>query len=70
MTGKNLQDWLTKWGLQPIDGAKVLLIQKSKMSEYLNDKRSIPTYVAAHVETFDLLTKIKGEGLIKKRTGM
>lgn len=67
MTAKDLQDWLTKWGLQPVDGAKVLFIQKSKMSEYLNDKRPIPAYYAAHIETFDLLAKSKAQSLIKKR---
>ena len=68
MTAKDLNDWLKKWELRPVDGAKVLFIQQSKMSEYLNGKRVIPPYYAAHIETFDLLPKSKAQSLIQKRT--
>jgi len=64
-----LQEWLDKWGLKPIEGAKVLKIQRSKMSEFLSEKvdRELPDYVAAHIETFDLLAPSKAKKLIRKR---
>ena len=64
-----LKQWLDKWELIPSDGAKVLKINKSKVSEYLSDKsdRTLPDYVAAHIETFDLLAPTKAKDLIKKR---
>lgn len=62
-----LKEWLELWGLSPTDGAQVLKIQKSKMSEYLGEKRELPPYIAAHVETFNALPKGKGQQLIAKR---
>ncbi|MCG8313827.1 MAG: hypothetical protein MI976_11470 [Pseudomonadales bacterium] len=67
MTSDELKAWLLRWGLQDSDGAKVLRIQKSKMSEYLSGDRNIPEYIAAHVETFDSLADSKATRLIKKR---
>lgn len=67
MKGQELKAWLVRWGLQDSDGAKVLRVQKSKMSEYLSGNRKIPPYIAAHVETFDQLTDTKATKLIKER---
>lgn len=67
MNSADLQAWLNKWELSDSDGAKVLKIQKSKMSEYLSESRPLPPYIAAHVETFNELAKNKGHKLIKKR---
>ena len=66
---KLLQNWLTKWGLTPAQGAKVLKIQKSKMSEYLSEAsdRELPEYIAAHIETFDQLTERKAKKIIENR---
>ena len=64
-----LQQWLEHWNLKPIDGAKVLKIQKSKMSEYLSLKsnRNLPDYIAAHIETFNLLSPSEAQKIIQKR---
>ena len=69
MKSKILQEWLDKWGLSPTQGAKVLKINKSKVSEYLSETsdRTLPTYVDVHIETFDLLAKSKAKKLIEKR---
>ncbi|EPT9268175.1 TPA: hypothetical protein ACGUPI_004348 [Vibrio vulnificus] len=67
MNASDLQAWLDAWELSPTDGAKVLKIQKSKMSEYLSEARPLPPYIAAHVETFNELAKSKGQKLIQKR---
>ncbi|WP_196161797.1 hypothetical protein [Reinekea sp. G2M2-21] len=67
MESNELQDWLNRWGLQPSDGAKVLQIQKSKMSEYLSGTRKVPNYISAHIETLDNLADLKATRLIKKR---
>ncbi|MGR5287170.1 hypothetical protein ACP3V5_17770 [Vibrio maritimus] len=67
MTAQDLKAFLDTWELSDSEGAKVLRIQKSKMSEYLSGSRTLPPYVAAHVETFNELAKTKGQKLIKKR---
>jgi predicted transcriptional regulator len=67
MSKEEMKDWLDRWNLIPSDGAKVLKIQKSKMSEYLSGDRKVPVYVAAHIETFDCLDKSKAKKLINKR---
>ena len=69
MRNETLQSWLDKWGLIPTEGAKVLRINKSKMSEYLSEKsdRQPPPYLLAHIETFNLLTLSEAKKLIKKR---
>jgi hypothetical protein len=68
MIKEELQAWLDRWDLKPVDGAKVLKINKSKMSEFLSGARpKVPDYIAAHVETFDLLSESKAIFLIKKR---
>lgn len=67
MLKEDLAAWLARWALKPVDGAKVLCIQKSKMSEYLSGEREVPAYVAAHIETFDQLAEAKATKLIQKR---
>lgn len=69
MKDELLQNWLTKWGLTSTQGAKVLKIQKSKMSEYLSDTsdRVLPDYIAAHIETFDQLSESKAKKIIESR---
>ena len=62
-----LNAWLDRWDLKATEGAKVLRIQKSHMSEYLSGLRPIPPYISAHVETFNLLAQTKAVSLIKKR---
>ncbi|WP_063382190.1 hypothetical protein [Pseudoalteromonas luteoviolacea] len=64
-----LAQWLENWKLTPTQGAKVLKIHKSKMSEYLSETsdRTLPIYVAAHIETFNLLAKGKAQKLIEER---
>lgn len=69
MKDELLQNWLTKWRLTPTQGAKVLKIQKSKMSEYLSDTsdRLLPDYIAAHIETFEQLAESKAKKIIENR---
>lgn len=67
MSKEELQAWIDKWDLQPVEAAKILLINKSKMSEYLSGVRKVPVYIAAHAETFDLLAHSKAKKLIEKR---
>ncbi len=64
-----LAAWLARWNLKLSEGAKVLKIQKSKVSEYLSEKsdRTLPDYVAAHIETFNLLAESKAKKIIKER---
>ena len=64
-----LKQWLDKWKLTPSEGAKILKIQKSKVSEFLNadNDRELKDYIAAHIETFDLLAESKARKLIEKR---
>lgn len=69
MKDELLQGWLNKWGLSPTQGAKVLKIQKSKMSEYLSEtsNRVLPDYIAAHIETFNQLAESKARKIIENR---
>lgn len=68
MSAEVLKSFLDKWELNGSQGAKVLKIQKSKVSEYLNGVRPIiPPYVLAHIETFNELPKAKAQKLIKRR---
>lgn len=64
-----LQLWLERWELSPSDGAKVLVYSKSKVSEILSEKvnKPIPPYIAAHIETFNMLSNNKAKALITKR---
>lgn len=62
-----LKTWLERWSLSPTEGAKVLLINKSKVSEYTSGKRPIPPYIAAHIETFNALPDSKANKIIKER---
>lgn len=67
MTKEELQSWLNEYGLNAAKGAKVLDIQKSKMSEYLSGKRNVPGYISAHIDTFKQLAPSKAEKIIEKR---
>jgi plasmid maintenance system antidote protein VapI len=67
MNKEELQNWLDKWSLQPTDAAKVLRVNKSKMSEFLSGTRKVPVYIAAHIETFDYLADSKAKKSIEKR---
>jgi hypothetical protein len=64
-----LQDWLKKWDLSPSQGAKILMIQKSRISEWLSDTcdRTLPPYIAAHIETFNELAESKARKIIQNR---
>ena len=64
-----LAQFLKRWRLSPTQGAKVLKIQKSKVSEYLSktSDRVLPEYIAAHIETFNLLAESKVKKIIEKR---
>lgn len=64
-----LQEWLAMWSLNASQGAKVLRIHRSKMSEYLNEtsNRVLPIYIAAHIETFNQLAKSKAQKIIQER---
>jgi predicted XRE-type DNA-binding protein len=69
MKDEQLHNWLKKWGLTSSQGAKVLRIQKSKMSEYLSETsdRVLPSYIQAHIETFDQLSEVKARKIIENR---
>jgi predicted XRE-type DNA-binding protein len=69
MKNRQLEIWLEKWGLNASEGAKVLGVQKSKVSEWLNEnsERQPAAYVLLHLETFDLLTASKAKKLIEER---
>lgn len=64
-----LASWLRQWELSPSQGAKVLKIQKSKMSEFLNpnNSRKLPEYIAYHIDTFNHLEKAVARELINQR---
>lgn len=62
-----LQDFIKRWDLLPVEAAKVLRIQRSKVSEYLSEVRKLPPYIEAHIETFNQLTPAKAHKLIAKR---
>lgn len=69
MTCYILKKWLDNWKLTASEGAKVLGVNKSKMSEWLSETsdRTTPKYILFHVEIFDFLTKEKGQKTIQKR---
>jgi predicted transcriptional regulator len=67
ITAEELQAWLSRWSLSSSDGAKVLRIEKSKISEYLSGTRSVPRYVAAHIDTFDRLAITRAIKIIQER---
>lgn len=69
MRSEKLSEWLKKWDLSPAQGAKVLCVSKSKMSEWLSETndRQVPQYVLAHLESFDLLSKTNAQKIIQKR---
>ena len=67
MSNIELQAWLDRWDFKAADGAKVLFVTKSRMSEWLSGARDIPNYIAAHIETFDMLSDMNAARLIKKR---
>lgn len=72
---KLLTNFIDKYELKPIEAAKVLRIQKSKLSEYLayehgdtEKGRTLPPYIGAHIETFLELTEGKAKEIIKRRS--
>jgi hypothetical protein len=69
MKDNQLQEWLNKWRLTPSEGARVLNYSKSKVSETLSNtnEKKLPPYIAAHIETFNLLAPTKARALIKLR---
>ena len=67
MTSEDLRLWLNRWNLSDSDGARVLFIHKSKMSEYLSGERLLPKYSAGHVDTFNELSISKAQRIIKRR---
>lgn len=67
MTPEALGAWLDRWSLMPVEGAKVLKINKSKMSEYLKGAREVPVYIEAHIATFDSLSQTAARKIIKDR---
>lgn len=70
ITAGELQAWLSRWVLKPVEAAKVLRIQKSKTSEYLSGDRLVPPYIAAHIEIFDQLPDDKAMKLIQRRPAL
>ncbi|MCM2680575.1 hypothetical protein [Echinimonas agarilytica] len=66
---EQLGDWVIKHKLKSKEAAKILCISASKMSEYLNGKRKVPSYIMAHIDTLERLTDKKLVKLIRERTG-
>lgn len=66
-----INTWLQRWDLTPSQGAKVLKIQKSKMSEFLNpnNPRKLPEYIAYHIDTFNHLETDTAKEIINQRLG-
>lgn len=66
-----LTQWAAKWSLNPSDTAKVLCVQKSRISEWVRQgsEQRLPPYIEAHIETFDMLSDVKAKKIIKERTG-
>ncbi|WP_415913439.1 hypothetical protein [Neptuniibacter sp. QD37_11] len=62
-----IKEFMDNWNLQPVEAAKVLKIQKSKLSEYASGARVTPPYILAHIETFNRLSEAQGKKLIHKR---
>ena len=71
MTHTKLKNILKLWGYTPADAAKLLCIQKSKISEYLkgenNGGRKIPCYISNSINAHNLLSKQKRNALLKER---
>lgn len=65
-----LGEWAKRWSLSPSDAAKVLCVQKSRISEWVRqgDEQRLPPYISAHIETFELLSDAQAKKLIKSRT--
>ena len=67
MSSSILSQFLERWELSKSNGAKVLKIQKSRVTEYLKEQKTIPPYILAHIETFNTLPKSSGKRLIEER---
>ncbi len=68
MQRERLFEWLKRWNLSPAQGAKVLRVSKSKMSEWLSESsdRQVPDYILAHLDSFDLLSNTNARKRIHK----
>ena len=71
MTNRDLRKIIDQWGISSMEAARVLGIQKSKMSEYLKGEQSggrkIPRYIEFSVIAHNALPKRLRATLIKKR---
>ncbi len=67
MTGEELKQALNAWQLNAAQGAKLLCLHTSKMSEYLEDVTRIPCAVAFSIEALQLLDDEVRQQLIEKR---
>lgn len=67
MKGDDLNKWMRRWALRPIDGAKVLGIEEALLMNYLNDGELIPKHILTHIETFDSLDEKVATKIIQKR---
>ncbi len=65
-----LGQWAKRWSLSPSEAAKVLCVQKSRISEWIaqGEEQRLPPYISAHIETFELLSDAQAKKLIKSRT--
>lgn len=65
-----LGQWAKRWFLSPSEAAKVLCVQKSRISEWIaqGEEQRLPPYISAHIETFELLSDAQAKKLIKSRT--
>ncbi len=64
-----LQTWMERSGLKRKEAAAFLAIAPSKLSEYLNGKRKIPSYIHSHLLTLLSLSDKKLAALVRKRLG-
>jgi len=67
MTGDELKNTFDAWQISAAQGAKVLCLHTSRVSEYLGDVSTIPCSVSFHVEALDLLERTQRAKLIAKR---
>jgi len=71
MTHTELKRIIEDLNLSPSDAAKVLCIQKSKMSEYLKGEkaggRKMPCYLIYSIEALQALSITKRKIIFKKR---
>jgi len=69
MRNELLQNWMERWCLSSSQAAKVLKIQKSRISEYMSEtaQRDMPPYIQAHIETFGYLDEQAARKIIQER---